>query len=421
MTRTAVAGWAARCCRVVVLATVLLSPTQWSVKWGLAHFTLADPLIIFATLCWAAKIALLRDWTRFRRLPWQVVAFLVPALLSVFAAEHMPLALRDLSKFFEYFLLGYLLYDDLLHRHPHALQTVLTLLAATLVLNELLALGQYVLASDPLQVRGAFGNRNVLAGWLALALPVAFGVGLYTDSRAVRVAAGLALLLGLLVDLSAASLGAVLCVITFVAATRGWRPFALTALAATLWLGLAAPHVGWFHDRQTGERQSNLDVVFRSLALYAPDGQPERRYPEWQSAAEMLLTNPWLGEGAGNYQRRIGLYTGNKPSFTGPNEPDTQNLFLVIGSTLGIPALLGFLAMLLVPGMRVGAAAARYTGWRRGLSYGVAGGIAAFAITANWHPLLVRGIGLHLVLMLVLARLLATWTLSEERTSERVA
>ncbi|MEO5368434.1 MAG: O-antigen ligase family protein, partial [Magnetococcus sp. WYHC-3] len=164
-----------------------------------------------------------------------------------------------------------------------------------------------------------------------------------------------------------------------------------------------------FPDQATGAPQTSQQVLFRSVALYT-DNQPERRYPQWQSAVEMLLTNPWLGVGIGNYQRCVAQYTGAKPMPTGPSEPDIQNLYLVIGSTMGLPALFAFLAMLLAPAFLAGTAAHRYAGWRRGFLYGLAGGLMAFAITAIWHPLLVRGIGLTLVLLLVVARLVSEWS-----------
>ncbi len=407
MTRDVLANGLARAGRILAWATIILSPTQWCLRRGIAHVSLADVLIVGAALCWVAQVLLRRNWTSCRRVPWQVPAFVLPAMLSVFAADILPLALRDAFKVFEYFVLGYLVYDDLLQQPSRRLKPLLLVLLAVLVAQVAVALGQYLTAPDPLQVRGAFGNRNVLGGWLALALPVACGIGLYSASIGLRLGLGVVMVLGLAVDLSAASCWAVLGVALLMAATRGWRFFAAAALAVMVWVAVIEPRIGWFHDAPGGERLTNEQALFQSAAIYASDGHPERRYPGWQSAAEMLLTSPWLGVGIGNYQRSVGLYTGSKPSFTGPSEPDTQNLYLVIGSTMGLPALLGFLALLFVPAWRVGNAASQVSGWQRGLYTGVAGALAAFAITAVWHPLLVRGIGLHLVLLLALAHRLS--------------
>jgi O-antigen ligase len=406
MTRALLAAWAGRVCQALAWATIVLAPTQWSLRVGIAHLSLADVLIVAAAGAWLLRVAAAGAWRDARRLPWQVWAFLLPACASIAVAEIKPLAFRDAWKLFEYFALGWLVYDDLLRAQPRRMKALLWLFVALLAAQTALAWSQYLTAEDPLRVRGAFGNRNVLAGWLALTLPLICGVAIYAGAWPTRLALALLALLGLAVDLTAASCWAVIGVAALLAAARGWRAFAAVALVAMLWMTLVTPRIGWFHAAR-GERVTNEQALFQSLALYNADGAPERRYPGWQAAAEMMVTSPWLGVGLGNYQRQVGLYTGAKPSFTGPSEPDIQNLYLVIGASMGLPALLGFLALLLTPLWRAGVAAARLGDWRRGLAAGVAGAIAAFAVTAVWHPLLVRGIGLQLVLLLVAARVLA--------------
>jgi O-antigen ligase len=406
MTRATLAAWLSHGCRALVLAALAVAPTQRGVTVGGAHLSLVDPLLALAAVGWAAKAVVLREWDRVLRLPWHVWAFVLPAAVSVFAAGRIEPAVRDLAQIGLYFVLAYLVFDDLFHRHPRNLRPALYVLLAVLAANVLLAAGQYLTTDDPLRVRGAFDNRNVLGGWLALTLPAAFGVALHVESGWVRAGLLALTLLGLAVILSAAAAAAVLVALLLIAAGRGWPAFAAVVLAAVLGLSVAAPRAGGFRDPAADARLSHEAVLFRSVALYDDAGQPSRRYPEWQSAVEMMLTHPWLGEGVGNYQRCVGTYTGSKPRFTGPSEPDIQNLYLVIGSSMGVPALLGFLAMLFVPAAAAGGAGRRLDGWRRGLAWGVAGGIAAFAATAVWHPLLVRGIGPHLVLLLVLGRLL---------------
>jgi O-antigen ligase len=407
--------WAACGCRWAVLATIVAAPTQWDIfRSHGGHLTIVEPLMLLAMLCWIVRVFAQGDWWRISfPLPWQVALFVLAALLSIFMAEREGVsdALRETAKVLEYFVVGYVLYDDLLRPQPQRLRTIIYLVLGTMVVIVVIALAQFFVCSDPIRgVTGTFKSRNVLGGWLSMMLPIVFGVALYTTRPWLRAGLWLLVFCGLTVDLSAASLGAVLVVMLLLAATRGWRTFAIAALAATCWVGVMTNHIGWFKDPDTGARQTSQQVLFRSVALYSPDdGQPERRYPQWQSAVEMMLGSPWLGEGIGNYQRRVEQYTGAKPLPTGPSEPDIQNLYLVIGSTMGLPALFAFLALLLTPAFLAGAAAPRHDHWRKGFVYGVAGGIAAFAITAIWHPLLVRGIGLHLVLLLVVARLLSEW------------
>jgi O-antigen ligase len=411
--RQRVEHWAARAGYWAVLATLVLSPTQWDlIALRGTHISLADPLLYFALACLGVRLLARGDW-RPLRWPWTVAAFVLPALLSLVVVEPggMREALREAFKVATYFVVGHLLYDDLLCTQPRRLRLVLGVLLALTAAMVLLALGQMLVHPDPIRgVTGAFRSRNVLGGWLALMLPVVAGVALHASSLPVRAGLWALVAAGLMVNLTAASVGAILVVITLLAGIRGWRSFLAVALGATLWLGVVSAHVGSFQHPGTEERLTTREVLFQSVAFYQ-NGQPERRYPQWQSAIEMLLSNPWLGVGIGNYQRCVQQYTGDKPVPTGPSEPDIQNLYLVIGSTMGLPALLGFLALLLRPACGAGGVARRHDGWRRGVVYGVAGGLAAFAATAIWHPLLVRGIGLHLVLLLVIANLLEKRTI----------
>ena len=406
-------------CRWAVLATIVVAPFQWDIfqAWG-GHLTLVDPLILFATACWLVRVLAAGDWGWVTRaLPWQVGVFVLPALLSIFmvtSAAGIGDALREIACLLEYFVLGYLLYDDLLRQQPRRLRTVAYLVLGVTVAMVSLAMVQFFTKGDPIhQVVGTFSSRNFLGGWLALMLPVVFGVALYASNLWLRAGLVLLVLCGLLVNLAGASLGAVLVVMLLIAATRGWRTFVLTALAATCWVALVTGHVGRFSNSQhPGPQacQTSQQVLVRSVAFCSPDGQPERCQGQWQSALEMMLAHPWLGVGIGNYQRGSAAepkLEANRP------EPELQNLYLGIGATLGLPALFGFLAVLLMPACQAGAAAPRHAGWRKGFVYGVAGGLAALAITAVWHPLGVRGLGLHLMLLLVVARLLAEWSVDQ--------
>jgi len=73
----------------------------------------------------------------------------------------------------------------------------------------------------------------------------------------------------------------------------------------------------------------------------------KKRWVEWMPALTMMAQNFPLGIGTGNYQLNIG-----QPEFYGflPNvhksEADTNNLFLVIGSTMGFAGLVSLLAFM---------------------------------------------------------------------------
>jgi O-antigen ligase len=199
---------------------------------------------------------------------------------------------------------------------------------------------------------------------------------------------------GLAVNLSGASWFAVAAVLVCMAAWRGHKVFIPVFAALLVAQIVVLPNL---------PRENDV-AHFKSLALYDGGGTINRRYPEWQAAYDMTLNHQWLGVGMGNYQKHIGQYYSSFARPTGPTEPDIQNLYLVLAASAGFPALLLFIVLLsgALRDARRGAAHGA-----AGLGLGAGGAILAFAVTAVWHPLLVRGIGLPLVFVLALARLSA--------------
>lgn len=381
--------------RLCVLVTLCIAPTQWSLEpRPKLHLSPADLTLALSACVWLLDTLLTRDWRRLFRLPpWPNLLFLACVLASALTAPDKGAALKDLVQYVEYFLVGAMLFAAFLRDDARAARHALLVLAAATVFILGLALYHYFASDTPaLQVRGTFGNRNVLGGFLALALPLCFSGVVGAPSAAAKGLLALLLVAGLTVCLSGAAYFAVVCAIAGLAAVRGPRVFMPTAACLLLWQTCALPHL---------PRENDL-AHFQSVALYDGAGQVERRYPDWQAAYSMALTHPLLGVGLGNYQKHVGQYYDNIPRQTGPAEPDIQNLYLVLGASAGLPALLAFLAMLVAA-----AHAAAALPHRSALAAGVAGAIGAFGIVAVWHPLLVRGIGLPLVFLLTLAHHLA--------------
>jgi hypothetical protein len=426
------------------LLTLCAAPTQWTLIQN-PRLGPADVLLAVTAGLWGLDILLTRDWRRLRaaRPHWTHLLFVLCAGAAVFAAADKKEAVKELIQLIEYFIVGAMVFAEMLKdkgkrinedsetgvekRFPFILYPLafILLLAAVQYFSpdghptirlfaekKTLDIIVNVLSGweSPLLVGGTFGNRNVLGGFLALALPLCFwsilrpsekSSRMNTDEHGFcssirvhpcpsvvpRILCLALLLLGFTVNLSGASYWAVAGAIAAMAAARGAKWFIPVAAALVLWQGLVLPHL---------PRENDL-CHYESVALYDDAGQPTRRYPEWQAAASMILTHPWLGVGPGNYQKRVGQYYGQVPNATGPAEPDIQNLYLVLGASCGLPALLAFLAVLstaLVAAVKAGRP-------------GAAGAVAAFALTAVWHPLLVRGIGLPLVFVLALSRHMA--------------
>lgn len=402
-----------------VLLTLCAAPTQWTL---IQHPRLgpADLLLAVTAGLWGLDVLLRRDWRALRaaRPHWTHILFTGCAGAAIFAAADRAEALKELVQIVEYFVVGSMVFAAFLNgeanpspgRHAVTRATVFAALGAVTAAVLALAAAQYfshaknaclglftekkaldiivnVLGGwqSPLLVGGTFGNRNVLGGFLSLALPLCFAGAIgAARGRLARSGCALLLLAGLALNLSGASYWAVVGAVAAMAALRGARWFIPVAAALVLWQGLVLPHL---------PRENDL-CHYESAALYDGDGHATRRYPEWQAAASMILTHPWLGVGPGNYQKQVGPYYGQVPTATGPAEPDIQNLYLVLAASCGLPGLLAFLALL----------ATALAAAVRANRLGAAGALAAFALAAVWHPLLVRGIGLPFAFVLALAR-----------------
>ena len=406
--------------RAGVLCTLFLAPTQWVLVPN-PRLGPADVLLALTAAVWGLDVLLARDWRRIRAAcpHWTHLLFALCAGAAVFAATDRKEAIKEVIQIAEYFIAGSMVFAAFLNAEPAAaaprrtavtLKTLFVALGAATAFALALAAAQYFSTAghrssalfvenktldiivnvlggweSPLLVGGTFGNRNVLGGYLALALPLCFaGAAGAARGAPARAACALLLLAGLTLNLSGASYWAVAAVLAAMAAARGARWFLPVAAALVLWQTFALPRL---------PRKNDL-CHFESMALYDDAGSPTRRYPEWQAAASMILTNPLLGVGPGNYQKQVGPYYGQVPNATGPAEPDIQNLYLVLGASCGMPALLAFLALL----------STAFADALKADRLGAAGALAAFALTAVWHPLLVRGIGLPLVFVLALAR-----------------
>jgi O-antigen ligase len=272
---------------------------------------------------------------------------------------------------------------------------VLTYLAVA-GLIVLFALVQYVLQGDvePLAVRGTFGNRNVLGGYLALSLPLALSFAVHSRSIAIRVWTGLVFAVGVSLVLAGGALLALVVAAATVALTAGTWPGRVALAGLLVLVVLVLPRLP----------RENLWTAHDSIAFYNPSGEPEMRYPEWQAAAAMTAANPLVGVGLGNYQANIGQYYGVLPSANVKAEPDTQNMYLVLASTVGVPAAFCFLALLLLAMVRAAKAGwtAERDGFERACTFGALAATLAFSISCIWSPLLVRGIGLPMAFILAL-------------------
>lgn len=400
------------------IIALVIAPTQWSFTLAKGiKLCLADLLLIPLAGVWLLGILLTWRWLDVARRPdrWDIVKrqpfwcfwphflFFTASLVSVFVAADRGDAVKETIQILLYFVVAPVLFlafiEDPEANRKRRIAILLAALLAPLLLHIAVAALQYSRSgTDDLSVRGLFSNRNVLGGWFTLTVPILSGLAFASKRWWALLLAGLTLLAVLSLTLSGAAYTVLAMACLLLALRRGARFFLVTALILTLWQVCVLPRL---------PRENDL-AHFRSVALYDENGVPDRRYPEWQAAASLILTHPLTGVGAGNYQREIGPYYDVVPNATGPAEPDIQNLYLVIAATLGLPGVLLLLAILAHAMITALSASSTTSAWQKDTSWGLAIALGAFAVTAIWHPLLVRGIGIPLAAVLTLALRLNT-------------
>ncbi|MCF7855720.1 MAG: O-antigen ligase family protein [Candidatus Pacebacteria bacterium] len=378
-----------------VIATVVVAPTQYGITLGgQINVTLVDPLIWGTAFLWGINRLRKRDFIDVPLPPLVISLFVVLAALSAVRGAGLLQSAKDLIQLIEYFILAYILFTHVAVRRMGAMAVARLFLAVASVVI-LIGVIQYLTTPvDDFAVGATFGNRNVYGGFLSLCLPLFLGMLIYDNQWRRRMWYAAALLLGLATTLSGATMIAVAVGGSMVCLSRGQRTFLGFALVLVLLLGVVLPRLP----------RENTWELHDSIAMFEGDGTPAQRYPEWQAAFIMAQEHPLLGVGIGHYQENVGRYYGTLPSRNKKAEADTQNLYLVLASSIGFPGLLAFTGVLGLSVLRGINGTTRVPEPAvRGCCAGSAGALIAFSINSIWAPLLVRGIGIPLILVMVLA------------------
>jgi len=385
--------------RILLLGAVvitILAPTQsgFTILGGV-NVCVVDPLVWIFGAVLAIRMLLARDRQLVRTFPLAAAASLMLAALSVLRAEAKSNALKDLVQYVEYFAVALGLYLSVMRNDAgRRLLTKVFLGVATVII--FLTGIQYLRPGsvDDFAVRGTFGNRNVLGGYLSLCVPLSIAAAVNARTWGVRVWQTAVTCVALAVTLAGGTMLAILIAAVSVAAiTRKWQVW-------VAWVGVFALLVMVFPRLP----RANTWVIHDSFAFYTPDGEPAMRYPEWQAAAAMTADHPLRGVGLGNYQRHVGQYYGVMPSENIKAEADSQNMYLVLAGTIGIFGALAFLALL--TGAMTTALRSYFLSNSASNAALAAGGFAsllAFSLNCLWAPLIVRGIGIPLAFITALA------------------
>ena len=355
------------------------------------HLSVVDPIIwaLFALWLYEAAGARFKGMLRFD--PATALFLLCVAAAAIRFPPRMR-CIKETVQMFEYFGAAWLV----VRHRTRSSRDIRNILAVIMGIGSAvlaIALVQYFSAhTQDFMVCGTFANRNVLGGYLALTMPLMFSAALNAPSVAWRVWAGVLTAAGATVLLSGgAALGIAAGCFAVAAFKSRWR-IAITAICAALLAVAALPRLP----------RNNASVLYESVRLCDEQGTMSQRYVEWQAAATMIGEFPWRGVGPDLYQENIGMYYGslpNPPSET--SEHDSQNLYLVIASTMGIPALLAFFSML-AAGMTTSfsKAVTVRTPWTEVMYCGIFGCLISYSIASVWSPLLARGLGILLALLL---------------------
>jgi hypothetical protein len=339
------------------------------------------------------SLARRRDYEGVQSPPLLAMLLVLVAGLSALRSGNILGSAREVLQLAEYFIVGYMLFAGQMQDRDDLRQLVHVFAGCATVIVGLGLLQYLTPAIAPLAVRGPFENRNVLGGFLALTLPMLFGLYLYDRGAGRRLWYLPVLVAGVLANLSGASLIAVAVAFGAMAMLRGRGVFLVYAILLVVAVTLVA---SWLPRKNGG-------IARDSIALCDEKAELAPRYKYWQAAAAMVMDHPLRGVGIGRYQETIHNYDATLQIPAGHKEEFTENLYLVAASETGLPGLV-LLAGLFIAFM-AGAARTFFDlpdGPEKGIALGVFGSLLAFAVACLWSPLLMRGIGLPLAFVLSL-------------------
>ncbi|MFC1460912.1 O-antigen ligase family protein [Verrucomicrobiota bacterium] len=330
-------------------------------------------------------------------IPVPVLGIICISFMSLANAANIALGLKEAVQFGIYMVLFAIVF---LFASRHKYVSILSA-AMTVVCIGVLALSLWQLIADGVSPYGVLRNRNVLCG---LVVGLIFVSGAWMESIAGRLGTVCAMLIVAVTAMVVPSSGWVSMgmAVLVLCAIRKSRNVALRIGAAAV-LGVAAS-VFFFR----GHFVSQL----ANLSWIDPNGHDiSQRYIEWYAALNMIKENFVLGVGAGNYQLCIGKYFGLLPKLN-TLEPDTQNGWLIIGSTMGMVGLCMFVWLFLGAGMQ-GIKSLR--SGSDGKAAGLLGAAVAWGVMSIFTPVFMRETGPFVIIVLGIL-----WAMSSESPTSSV-
>lgn len=246
---------------VVLLTLVMGSQIGFQLPVGKAGLpvTIGDVVLGIAALGVALKI-IGRKGRGTRLPPLAAFVLIAAACATLVNSGPRPEALREILQLIEFFLLAFVVFLNVVE--PGDLKLLVAAFAVATGGIVLWAGWHYCTCESALDVRAGFVNRNALGAFLAMALPLLYGLALHAGSWPMRLVLLAIVAVGLAVNLSGGAVLATLVALGVLSALRGER--ALVPYLVALGLALfAAPSVL--------PRPYHADILRSSVAPYVRD------------------------------------------------------------------------------------------------------------------------------------------------------
>ncbi len=283
---------------VLLLIVVMCSQVEFRVPLGSARVpvTIAD-VVLAVALVGAALHVLARRFRGMRLPPLPAFAFVAVAFVALARTSPLGLdAVKEPLQLIEYFLAAYFVFVNIAETRD--LRPMLAAFALTTAGVVVWAGIHYLAVQSPFDVRGSYANRNLLGAFLAIALPMLYGIALHARRWRWRIPLLAIVVGGLAVNLSGGAVLVTLIVLGALSALMGQRAFIPYGVVLCLAL-LFGPRVL--------PRAHHTDALFSSVAVKVDDNfllsdaqlvararellHPTRRIPADKSG-ELIMPQP---------------------------------------------------------------------------------------------------------------------------------
>jgi O-antigen ligase len=330
-----------------------------SVELGGINVGITDALLVLALSAWLARTIATKQPIEWPRLALPAMIFVGASAFSLPHAQSLPLAAKELAKWFEYLAIMLVVANVSTQRQHRAILACLLLAG---IAQAILGAYQFLTRSGPefftfgrfLRAYGTFEQPNPFGGYMGLGAPLALALVLRSRGSAFPtwlkwLALGSLVAMGAGIAMSGsrgAWLGAC-AALGVVTVTHGRRGRAVLLIVVLL-VALAGVLGGMslVPDQVIERLTSFLPLVgvqdIRSIEVTDANYASLERLAFWQAAADMWSERLWLGVGIGNYQAAYPRYS--IPKWRTPLG-HAHNYYLNIAAETGLIGLLAYLAL----------------------------------------------------------------------------